>query len=121
MNGLLFQKIPNSKFPELKEEVMEGLSTDQHYTYRICMAVMLDIIKEDLQCLEIDPIVNSRWLTRACCILCYYTSITDAPDKLAILAKFGIKVLCFYFCNFSTWFDIKSNNSITDDPRNFLS
>ena len=34
-------------------------------------------------------------------------------NKLVILAEFYIKVY------FPTWFDIKSNNSITDGPRNF--
>ena len=58
-----FQKIPNETFPQLKEDVIEDLSTDQHYAYRICTAVMIDTVEEDLQCLEIDPIVYLRLLT----------------------------------------------------------
>ena len=75
---------------------------------------MLATVHEDLQCLEIGLIVLLCWLTPACRILRYDTSITDAPNKPTILAEFGIKV-CF-----PTWFDIKSNNSITDGPRNFF-
>ena len=68
--------------------------TDQHDVHRICIAVMIGTVEEDLQCLEIGPIVHSRLLTLACRILGYYTSITDAPNKVAILADFCITV-CF--------------------------
>ena len=78
------------------------------------VAVMLATVEEDLQCLEIGLTVLSCWLTPACRILRFDTSITEAPNKPTILAEFGIKV-CF-----PTWFDIKSNNSITDGPRNFF-
>ena len=88
--------------------------TDQHDAHRICIAVMIGTEEEDLQCLEIGPIVHSRLLTLACPILRFYTSITDAPNKLAILEEFCI-IVCF-----PTWFDIKTNNSITDGPRNFF-
>ena len=88
--------------------------TDQHDAHRICIAVMIGTEEEDLQCLEIGPIVHSRLLTLACRILRYYTSFTDAPNKLAILEEFCI-IVCFL-----TWFDIKTNNSITDSPRNFF-
>ena len=78
------------------------------------MAVMLGTIEEDLRCFEIGPIVHSRWLTFVCRILRCYTSITDAPNKPAALAEFCIKV-CF-----PTWFDIKSNNSITNGSSSFF-
>ena len=75
---------------------------------------MLGAVEEDLQCLEIGPIVHSPWLTLACHILRYYTSNIDEPNKLAIFVEFCIKV-CF-----PTWIDMKSNNSITDGPRNYF-
>ena len=39
-------------------------------------------VEEDLQCLEIGPIVHSRLLTLACRILRYYTSrdVAAAPQ-----------------------------------------
>ena len=76
-----FQNIPNLSFPELKEDVIEDLSTYQHHAYQIGMAVTLGTVEEDLQCLEIGPIAHSRWLTLACRILRYYTSNTNAPNK----------------------------------------
>ena len=51
------------------------------------MAVMIGTVEEDLQCLEIGPIVHSRLLTLACRILRYYTSFTNAPNKLAIFGR----------------------------------
>ena len=41
-----FQRTPNSSFSELKEDVIEDLSTDQHYAYQICKAVMLVLLKK---------------------------------------------------------------------------
>ena len=66
--------------------------TDQHDAHRICIPVMKDTVEENLQCLEIGPIVHSRLLTLAYRILRYYTSITDAPTKLPFLEEFCIKV-----------------------------
>ena len=58
--------------------------------------------------------MHSRWPTFACRILRYQTSITNTPNKLAILEEFCIKKY------FPKWFDIKSNNSITDGLKNFF-
>ena len=47
----------------------------------VFVAVMLATVEDDLQCLEIGLTVHSCWLTLACRILRYNTSITDAPNQ----------------------------------------
>ena len=76
-----FKRIRNPGFPELPNHVIDDLSTDQHYAYRICMAIITGEVDPDLEFLDIGPIVHSRWLTLACRILRYYTS-QEKPSKI---------------------------------------
>ena len=69
-----FKRIHNPGFPELPNDVIDDLSTDQHYAYRICMAIITGEVDPDLESLDIGPPVHSRWLTLACRISRYYTS-----------------------------------------------
>ena len=75
-----FEPIENAKFPKLPDDIVNDLSSDQYYGYRICLAVMSGYLDPDLQKLQIGPIVHSRWLTLACRILRFYTS-TKQPSK----------------------------------------
>ena len=102
-----FKSIPNPYFPEVPQQMLNDLSRDQYYSYRICTAVMTGLVENDLQYLEIAPIVHSRWLTLGCRILRLYVSLVDPPSALMLLAEYCIKVY------FPTWFDIKRNNKLT--------
>jgi len=109
-----FESIPNSQFPVLPITVVEDLSSDQYYAYKICIAVMSGNLDSDLAQLEIGPMIHSRWLTLACRILRYYTAQEKPSANLKILAKFCVTVY------FPTWFQIKLYNKITDGPKNFF-
>ena len=110
-----FKPIKNSNFPLLPAEVVDDLSTDRHYSYRICAAVMSGKVTTDLQLLEIGPLCHSRWLTLAARILRYYIS-QKAPSKLLVtLAEFCISVY------FPCWFEIKKNPSFTEGSRHYYS
>jgi len=76
----IFEPIENANFPKLPYDIVDDLRSDQYYRYRICLAVMSGYLDPDLQNLQISPIVHSRWLTLACCILRFYTS-TKQPSK----------------------------------------
>ena len=69
-----FKPIKCEDFPDLPDEVVDGLSSDQQYSYRICRAVISGEVDPDLQLLEIGPLCHARWLTLACRILRYYMS-----------------------------------------------
>ena len=85
---ITFKPILNSYFPTLPNEVLEELSTDQYYGYRICWAVICGEVDEDLKLLEIGPIVHSRWLTLACRILrLYIHSYMQSISKLSYSSR----------------------------------
>jgi len=109
-----FEPIENANFPKLPDDIVDDLSSDQYYGYRICLAVMSGYLDPDLQKLQISPIVHSRWLTLACCILRFYTSTKQPSKSLVQLTNFCLKI-CF-----PTWFNIKKQNKITDGAENFF-
>jgi len=56
----IFEPIGNANFPKLLDDIVDDLSSDQCYGYRICLAVMSGYLDPDLQKLQIGPIVHSR-------------------------------------------------------------
>ena len=106
-----FKSIPNPHFPEVSPQVLDDLSRDQYYSYRICKAVMAGSVESNLQYLEF---VHLRWLTLGCGILRLYVSLDDPPSALMFLAEYCVRVY------FSTWFDIKRNNKLTYNSKNFF-
>ena len=110
-----FELIWNQNFPLVPSSVIDELSADQYYGYRICMAVMMgpSAINKDLKLLKVGGLSHARWLTLACRILQYCISVEHPSISLATLAEFCIKV---YFPN---WFEIKNKHRITDGAKNF--
>ena len=60
---LKFKSIPNPKLPVIPNSLMDDLSSDQYYAYRICSAVMLGSVDANLEFLEEGGLNHSRWLT----------------------------------------------------------
>ena len=87
-----FKSIPNSHFPMLPNDVLEDLSTDQYYGYRICWSVICGEADDDFRLHDIGPIVHSRWLTLTCRILRLYTAIKTPSKHLITLAQLCLKV-----------------------------
>ena len=48
---------------EYPDDVVDDLSTDQYYAYRICLAVMTGTLQPDLALLEVGPMCHARWIT----------------------------------------------------------
>ena len=109
-----FKAISNPHFPLLLNEVVDDLSADQHYAYRICWAVILGDLDADLALLEVGPICHARWLTLACRLLRRYTSTVKYSASLNTLAEFCIRVY------FPSWFEIKHKHNIIDGSKNFF-
>jgi len=55
-----FKPLPNQNFPVLPNDVVEDLSTDQYYAYRICWSVIYGEVDTDLRRLEVGEICHSR-------------------------------------------------------------
>ena len=104
-----FKSISNPHFPMLPNDVLEDLSTDQYYGYKICWSVICGEVDDDLRLHDIGPLVHSRWLTLARRILrLYLYTATENPSKNVItLAQFCLKVY------FPTWFEIKHYSMLT--------
>ena len=106
--------VPISSFPKLPPHVIDDLSTDQYYAYKICLAIITGNSDDDLQYLEVGPVVHSRWLTLGCKILRYYVSLDEPPQNLEILVNFCLTVY------FPTWFEIKLYNQLTHGSKVFF-
>ena len=89
-----FKSISNPQFVQLPESVVNDLSTDQHYAYKICSAIIMGVVDSDLQYLKVGPIVHSRWLTLGCRILRYYVSVDEPSSNLerSFVFKFTFQV-----------------------------
>ena len=94
--------------------MVDQLSSDQHYAYRSCKSVVVGTGDEDLQYLEVGPIVHSRWLTLACRILRLFVLTKSPSANLEAIARFCIIVY------FPTWFEIKNQSQITRGAKNFF-
>ena len=106
-----FKSIPNPKFPVIPNSLMDDLSSDQYYAYRIFSAVMLGSVDANLEFLEVGELNHSRCLTLGCPILRFYVAQEKPASNLSSLAEFLNKVY-FPGCQ------IKFNNKITDGPKN---
>ena len=86
-----FKSIPNPHFVKLPESVVDDLSADQHYAYKICSAIIEGVVDSDLQYLKAGSTVYSRWLTLGCHILRYYILVDEPSLNFEILKKFFFK------------------------------
>ena len=71
---------------------MDDLSSDQHYVYRICSAVMLGSVDANIEFHEVGGLNHSSWLTFGCCIFRFYVAREKLTSSQSTLAEFLIKV-----------------------------
>lgn len=109
-----FKQIKNPSFPVVTNEVLDNLSTDQFYAYRICCCVSSGAVDQDIEHLEVGPLYHAQWLTLACQILRLYVSETKPTKNLTTLAAFCINVY------FPSWFQIKVQDSISEGAKNYF-
>ncbi|KAF0706458.1 Uncharacterized protein FWK35_00034701, partial [Aphis craccivora] len=93
---------------ELPELLIENLSSDQKYLYRIVSSVITGIFPEDLKNKSPGKMSHARWLTRANIILRIYVPIEVPSENLTILAMYVVKVYA------PTWFSIKIHPTCKD-------
>lgn len=104
--------------PQLSNEVIKDLSTDQSYGYRMVTAIRTGVLPKDLALLEIGPVSHSRWLTTALRFMRIWVSKHGLKGKnlnnLKMIVQFCVGV---YMVN---WFNIKINSKWTQGPRHLL-
>ncbi|KAG0725912.1 hypothetical protein GWK47_037650 [Chionoecetes opilio] len=103
---------------KLPDKVIQDLSTDQHYSYKIVCAVRDGVLPAGLALLEIGPVNHSRWLTTANKLLRFWVSKHGFTGKnlknLHCIVEFIIGV--YYPC----WFNVKVKHSWIEGPRHIL-
>ena len=107
-----FKSIPYLSFSILPSEIIDDLSTDQYYGYRMCWAIITGEVDEDVSHLEIGPLNYFRWFTLACRLPRFYVSQANPTKNLSFIVEFVLKVY------FPSWFDIKKNNKLTHGSIN---
>ena len=55
-----FKSIPNPKFPVIPNSLIDDLSSDQYFAYRICSAFRLESVDANLEFLEVGGLNHSR-------------------------------------------------------------
>lgn len=103
---------------KLPDKVIDDLSTDQHYGYRMVCAIRDGVLPARLALLEIGPVNHSRWLTTANRLLRLWVAKHGLKGKhlknLKSIVEFIIGV--YYPC----WFNVKVKHSWIEGPRHIL-
>ena len=103
---------------KLSDEVIQDLSTDQHYGYMITCAIRNGVVPAKLGFLEPGPVNHSRWNTTASRICRLYVSKHGLKgNTLRSLKKLVEFIVGVYF---PCWFQAKVQNSWIEGPRHIL-
>lgn len=106
------------QLPQLNDEVIKTLSTDQSYGYRILSAIRTGVLPRDLAMLEIGPVSHSRWLTTGLRFMRIWVSKHNLEgENLENLKKIVEYCVGVYMIN---WFNIKINSRWTEGPNHIL-
>ena len=113
-----FEVITPFPLHEMPTDVIDDLSTDQAYAYRIVKMITTGVIDHDLIKLKIGNVNHSRWLTtgnRYCRLWISKHGLRgDNLKKLRVIIIFLVGDYFFM------WFVIKSSPRITSGPHHKL-
>ncbi|ESN96663.1 hypothetical protein HELRODRAFT_163757 [Helobdella robusta] len=110
---LLFQPL-TGHLPDLTKNVVNELSTDQKYLYKICQTVLTGSCSSELANRQPGNLSHSRWLTCANRLFRLYVSTPDPSESLQILVKYVVKVYA------PIWFSIKQKTSFKDGAKHIF-
>lgn len=100
--------------PDLSENVVEVLSTDQKYLYEICQSVSIGSCTPLQANRQPGKIAHWRWLTSVNRILRLCISTLNPSENLELLFKYVVKVYA------PIWFLIKQNASFKDGAKHIF-
>ena len=114
-----FPTITIGKRPiELNQDVIDDLSTDQLYGYKMILAIRSGNIPIDLIKMECGPVNHSRWLTTAKRLMRIWVSLHGlSGENFITLSRLVEYVVGVYY---PMWFDIKVRWSFIEGPRHVL-
>ena len=114
-----FQKItPIFPLREMPSDVINDLSSDQRYAYRMTKMITTGEVDEDLLQLRVGDSCPSRWQTTGNRLNRLYVSkhglVGERLKKLRLIVEFLVQVYFFM------WFEIKTDSSIISGPYHKL-
>ena len=100
-----FQIISSGPGPrEIPQEVIQDLSNDQKYGYKMMQVIRTGVIDEELAKLKIGPISHARWLTTANRFMRLYISKHgfrgNNLKNLKLIVEFIVSVYYVMWCVF---------------------
>ena len=104
--------------PELTDNIIKDLSTDQFYGYMIIKAIRTGVLPDRVAHLKIGPVSHPRWLTTALRFLRIWISRHGLKGKqlqnLKLVVEFivGVKM--------PNWFNVKVNPSWLEGPNHVI-
>ena len=117
----------NPKFPpitigepliDLEQHIVEDLSSDQKYAYKIVQAIRAGKVPVELANMDIGPVVHSRFQTTASRFCRLWVSVHGFKGKnlanMRCIVEFIIGVY------FPMWFQAKVKHSFIEGPRHVL-
>ena len=113
-----FKVIEGGNLPELSDDEIRDLSTDQKYLYRILQVIRTGKIPPDFEKYNIGPLNHARWLTLANRICRLYISQVRLSSKLK--SDLFQVVEFILLCYGPGWFNIKSKPSLIHSPEHVL-
>ena len=113
-----FTVIEDGDLPDLSDDEIKDLSTDQKYLYRILKIIKTGIIPPDFEKFNIGPLNHARWLTLANRICRLFISKVRLSAKLK--SDLFQVVQFIMLCYGPGWFHIKTKPNLIHSPEHFL-
>ena len=114
-----YEAIPGTTpLPDLPQEVVKDLSSDQHYSYKIAKAIRSGQMDKDLAALTVGQTGHSRWLTTANLFCDWWCRDHGLDGELLARLKEIVTFLTQVYI--PCWFQVKIHNKWIDGPKNVL-
>ena len=113
-----FTVIEDGDLPDLSDDEIKDLSTDQKYLYRILKIIKTGIIPPDFEKFNIGPLNHARWLTLANRICRLFISKVRLSAKLK--SDLFQVVQFIMLCYGPGWFHIKTKPNLIHSPEHVL-
>ena len=99
---------------DLPVEIVEDLSADQKYLYKIMISLIQGEMEDDLANTKLGLCCHSRWLTTASRICRLYAATPQSSSRLRTITKYIVQVYT------PMWFMVKRNDKATDGAKNIF-
>ena len=103
-----------SPIPQLSDEEISDLSTDQNLLYRLCKAINDGAVDDNLGNRTIGPLNHARWVTAGARVLRLYMATPKPTRGLKVITTFIVKVYAIL------WFKIRFKHSIEEGPKHLF-